>query len=110
MEERDELAHRFGCFGERFDLLVWNLGEVAAEQLAGACPVVLECDGTVVGQVDEDHAPVVGLSVPADESLLLECLDQAGHRRLGEPFEFRQLGDPAWPAAECAQQADLGAR
>src|SRR5258706_15079544 len=87
LKERDELAHCFGCSGERLDLLVWNLSEVAAEQLAGACPVVLERDGTAVGQVDQDHAPVVGLSVTAYESLLLELLDQAGHRRLGEPFE-----------------------
>jgi hypothetical protein len=110
LKESDELGDRVGRAGERLNLLVWDLGEVGAEQLARAGAVVLERAGTDVGEVNENHTPVVGLSVAAHESLLLELLDQAGHRRLGEPFEFRQFGDPPWPAAESAQQAGLGAR
>lgn len=59
MEKRDELGDHVGCGGECVDLLIWNVGEVAAEELADACPVVLERAGAAVGQVDQDHAPVV---------------------------------------------------
>ena len=110
LQESDELGDRVGRAGKRLNLLVWDLGEIAAEQLARAGAVVLERGGTDVSELNEYHTPVVGLSVAAHESLLLELLDQAGHRRYGESFEFRQLGDPPWPAAESAQQAGLGAR
>ena len=60
--------------------------------------------------MDQHDAAVVGLSVAAHQSLPLECLDQAGHRRLSQSFEFGQLGDAPWPAGERAQQAGLGAR
>ena len=104
------MGERLGCGGECLDLLIWDFGEVAAEQLADACPVVLERDETAVGQVDQDHTSVVGLSVAAYELLLLELLDEAGHRRLSESFEFRELGDASWPVAESAQQTGFGAR
>ena len=31
LKERDELGERVGCAGERFDLLVWDRGQVAAQ-------------------------------------------------------------------------------
>ena len=59
------MGERVGCASECLDLLVWDFGEVAAEQFTNTCPVVLERGGAIAGQVDQDHAPVASLSVAA---------------------------------------------
>ena len=103
LEQRYESGQCVGRGGECLDLLVRDLGEVAPEQLADARPVVLERDGTVVGQLDQNHTPVVGLPLATHQSLLFELLDEACHRWLSEPLELCQLGDPSWSSVERVQ-------
>jgi hypothetical protein len=106
----DEALQRRRRRHQRGDLFVGHRGQMAAQRGAVVRAHLLEHRRALVGQRDENRAPVGRVALARDPVALEQALDHQRDRRLRQPLAAGQLGDPPRSAVEGGQQARLRAR